>query len=124
MTQGQEPNLARDVRALITEVRALSDQLKKFPEREEVRRNYVARQEARKRVVYFVAFILISFVISYGMAITTVSVCFLSANVSQNTCSYIPGYEDSMKRNQKLIEQFERLNRITSRNTNRLDKLQ
>lgn len=110
-------------------VKALENTLKnEYPKRREIEANYVNRTETRKRRNQFVIFVVIAIVASYFFTITTISGCFLSEGArtghAPSACSILPGYDRALKRNDKIVKQFEHLIHKTNRNSHRLDKIE
>lgn len=114
---------ASELHGLILGVQELIE--RDYPDRREVERRFISREAGVRRLVLAVAMILVSSLISYGMAVSTVSACFLGGDDDHpSACKFIPGYEKSIERNKVVLKQFTELQKRSLRNEKRIDQLE
>jgi hypothetical protein len=125
-TQVPDQTMKEAAEELHAAVLALKELIEReYPSRKEVERRFQSKQNAQVRLTFVILVICISFVLSFFAIIGTISTCFLGdAASSPSACGVLPGYSDTEKKNQDLLQQFEELIKITTRNDHRLDKLE
>src|SRR5688500_1273885 len=99
-----------------------------YPSRDEMNRRFEKndhewKKKASTRVALIVAGILVTAVLSFVGTVATVSTCFLRVNVP-SACGALPGFNETQKRNERIIKEFMRLGEITERNDRRLTRLE
>lgn len=109
----EQDRLLEAVTSLTNEVRGLSTMLgREYPKRTEMRRTL------RNRGINYLLVVLLILLIAQAMTATTISHCFLNADVSQRApfgCSAMPGYDQAVEQNQtRLSRFFELSNQIES----------
>lgn len=94
------------------------------PSRWEVERRFQSKAGSTQRWHLALVLILVSALLSFIGTVTTVSTCFLRpVEDIPGVCGWLPGYDETQKRNQRIIERFDQLREITERNERRLDRL-
>lgn len=120
-----EETMQQAAQELHRAVLALTELIEReYPSRREVERRFTTKESSLKRWYLVMALILVSSFISFVSTVTTVSVCFLGDSDHPDICEVLPGYKESEQRNQDLINLLTQLNRITTRNDARLDRLE
>jgi hypothetical protein len=104
-TSEERDELLAAVRGLTEEVRGIHERLDTiYAPRAEVTR------EGRRRAWRFLALAIVIILISQMMTMTTISYCFLSANVHGGPfCSAMPGYSQAIDQNSIRLARFEAL---------------
>lgn len=69
--------------------------------------------------------LLIGVITAYFVTFSTLSICFLSPDQKPGEfCSMIPGFEQSVARNDTLLQRFESLIETTEQNERRIAELE
>ncbi len=117
---GKVPTELQDeVHALIESVGALAGLMKKFPDREEVKR------EGRKRTVKALLFGVVLILIAQLLTLGTVSYCFLTPQPGQSHrpyCSNIPGYDRAIEDGNARLARFQLLLTQIEENQTEIDE--
>lgn len=105
-----EEQLLRTVQELRRDIASLASALDRdYMKRDEIRRNYTPRDVAWRRFRMLVLVVVGSLFLSYFGAITTVSACFLDQPPHASVCSAIPGYDESMEDNERIMKEFQKI---------------
>lgn len=124
--------LLKAVKDLTEAVNTLEKTLHEYPKRHEVEARFATKDESQKRAFKFLliglAFVLIAFIASFIVTVTTVSKCFISPDARAGTagsfCNILPGYRDAQKENQQLLKDFKKLLEQPGINDRRLDRIE
>lgn len=111
-----ENTMQQAAKELHSAVLALKELIERdYPSRREVERRFQPRNVSNKR--WSIAFVMIvaSGMLSFFTTVGTVSACFLGADEPPQACNLLPGYADSMERNQRELERFSELQRQVER---------
>lgn len=123
-----ETALREAIAELHTVVKALQELIEReYPRREEIEHRFTAKSTSRKRWWAVVALIPIMGIVSAVTTITTVSTCFLrnfEGKEPPAVCSVMPGYQQTLDRNNRLIRNFTTLIETTEKNERQIKKLQ
>lgn len=114
---------ARELHAAVVALKELIE--REYPSRREVERRFQSKAKSSQRWYLVLALILVSALLGFVSTVTTVSTCFLRPVAeTPSACSWLPGYDETQERNQRIIERFEQLYQITERNDRRLARLE
>lgn len=118
--------MQRAARELNAAVLALQELIRReYPSRREVERRFLSKESQSKRWVIVLVLVVMSAMISFISTVTTVSSCFLQPpSQTAAACNLMPGFKETQRRNQQIIDNFNQLDKITKKNTNRLDELE
>lgn len=123
-----EQTLHEAVIELRSAISALHELIEReYPRRGELEEEFAKKITSERRWILVVVLLPFIFMISYFSSITTISTCFLGEigkDPGPAICNVIPGYSDSLSRNEQLVGRFERLIAITERNDERLRRLE
>lgn len=123
---GTAPELLKSVNDVRVGISALVKVLEdEYPKREEVERRFTKKKTFYRVILFGVAMFVTSIIAAYFVTFTTLSVCFLTPNQNPNgVCSIIPGYSESLARNDTLLHRFENLIEVTQKNEKRIAELE
>jgi hypothetical protein len=115
-------DLIVETHAAIVLLRELID--REYPDRAEVERRFTRKGESNRKLAFGLVLMFITVVLSYFMTVTTISSCFLGGAEHGRACNVLPGYKESVNRNNDLIKQFIELQRRSMKNERRIDRLE
>lgn len=115
---------ARELQRATIAVRTLLE--KDYPNRRELEAQFIRKSEIKNRFALWVVALLISALVSFVGTVTTVSTCFLGESAFDHPqfCEIMPGYQDTLDGQQKLIDQLRELQRRSVSNERRLSDLE
>lgn len=121
-----EQTMQEAAKELHSAVIALKELIEReYPSRREVERRFQGKAKSAQRWHLVLVLILVSALLSFATTVTTVSTCFLRPiEDTPSACGWLPGYDETQERNQRIIDQFSELQEITERNERRLDRLE
>ena len=124
--QGITPELLESVNKLRGGVVALTNVLEEdYPKREEVERRFTKKKTFYRGLGLAALMFVIGVVASYFVTFSTLSVCFLTADQNPSgVCKVIPGYEESLARNDTLLHRFQTLVKTTKQNERQIAELE
>lgn len=121
-----EQTMQEAARELHSAVIALKELIEReYPSRREVERRFTSKAKSTSRWYLVLVLILVSALLSFVGTVTTVSTCFLRpVGDTPSACGWLPGYDETQDRNQRIIDRFEQLRQITERNDRRLTRIE
>lgn len=95
-------DLSRDTREAISVLMALIER---------------QRHTGRRRLLFVTLLVIpMGMFISGFVTISLVSACFLGDSTHPGVCEFIPGYSESIDRNEAILNEFHRLQEVTEEN--------